>query len=209
MVMVLRPAACSLDAASAADRFCTDGVAFPPELCRKRLTGEPSAMDWFAAGTSHPSPSVIVFGSAPDGCTGPTERPAPLSAFWASPSGLPHTFGTGTCFAPTPTTTATAFPGVSLNPGPGFWLTILPISSLAATILVAAGLFVRSRPSFSSRPCTADALLPVRFGTVIVGGLWSSLYPATPSASAATIAIGTHHANQGRWRNTAWRLIRI
>src|SRR6185312_7139003 len=159
----------------AAGRFCTDGSVFPPALCRNRLTGAPCAADWFAAGTSQPFASVIALGSAADGCTGPTESWAACSAFWASPSDLPHTSGTGTCLAATPTTTATAFPGESLNPASGFWLTILPISFLAATIFVAAGLFVSSSPSFSSSACTADAGLPVRLGTAIVGGLCSSL----------------------------------
>ncbi len=135
----------------------------------------PCATAWFAAGTEQPFGSVIAFGSATDGCTGPTLSLAALSAAWAWASGFPHTSGTGTCLAATPTTTATALPGLSLNPGPGFWLMILPISFLAATILVAAGLFVSSRPKCSSSFCTCDAALPRRSGTVIVGGLCSSL----------------------------------
>ena len=174
-VIVFRPAAWSFEAAAAAARFWTDGIPPPPGLCRKRLTGLPCATDWFAGGTSQPVARVIAFGSDADGCTGPTVSLAFFSAAWATPSGLPQTSGTGTCLAATPTTTATALPGLSLKPGPGFWLMILPTSFRAATILVAAGLFVSRRPRCSSSSCTFDAAWPLRLGTVIVGGFCRSL----------------------------------
>src|SRR5579871_1334555 len=126
MVTVFRPAACSAFVAAAACWFCTDGTPPPPGDSTKRLTGVPWAtvpLD----GASQPVASVFAVAGAPDGCTGPVVSPAAFSADSASPSDLPQIpDGTGTCLAATPTTTATAWPGFILNPGPGFWPTTLP-----------------------------------------------------------------------------------
>ena len=134
--------------------------------------------------------------------------PAFFSAFCALASVPLHTWGTVACFAAMPTMTDTALPGLRGTPASGFWPTILP-TSLAATTLVLAGALESSRPMCSRNFCTAEAFWFSRFGVEMVGGCCSSLTAATPRASAATSAIGTHQANHGRCRNTASRLMTV